>query len=68
VFQCTCLVTGHAHEVPKQKPLGLERNGGQVEEMAEAEEELCKRTGSGDEVRIGMGSLRGVCPTRKIRV
>jgi hypothetical protein len=48
-FQCTCLVMVHTHGVPKQKPLGLERNGGQQEEMVEAEEELYMGTGFGDE-------------------
>ncbi len=42
-FQYICLVTVHAHEVPKQRPLGFERNGGQIEETAETQEELCKK-------------------------
>ncbi len=48
----------------KQKSLGLGRNGGQVEEMVETEEELCKKMWSGEEVWIGMDLLRGVCLTR----
>jgi hypothetical protein len=48
VFQCTCLVMVHAHGVPKQKPLGLKRNGGQSEETAEAEKELYEDTRSGN--------------------
>jgi hypothetical protein len=54
VFQRICLVTAHARVVSKQRPLGLERNGDQVAETVETEEELYKKTESEDEVRIGM--------------
>jgi hypothetical protein len=60
VFRHICLVTAHAWVVPKQRPLGLERNGGQIEEMVETEEEPYKKTRSEDEVRIGIDLLRGV--------
>jgi hypothetical protein len=59
--QCTDLAIVHAYGVPKQMPLGLERNGGQIGETAETEEELYKKTRSGEEVRISMDPLRGVC-------
>jgi hypothetical protein len=41
------------------------QNGGQIEETAETEEELYKKTRSKEEVRIGMDPLRGVCLTGK---
>jgi hypothetical protein len=36
--------------------------------MMETEEELHKKAKSGDEVRIGLDPLGGVCPTRKLYV
>jgi hypothetical protein len=49
VFQCICLVTAHSQVVPKQRPLGLGRNGDQIGEMVETTEELYKKTKSGEE-------------------
>jgi hypothetical protein len=42
----------HAQLVPRQKPLGLKRNGGKQEETEEAEEELYKETRSGNGCKL----------------
>ncbi len=65
VFQCIYLATAYARVVLKQRPPGLGRNRGQIEEMVETEKELYKKAKSGEEVRIGMDPLRRVCPTEK---
>ncbi len=65
IFQCICLAAAHARVVPKQRPLGLGRNGDQIKEMVETEKEPFKKAKSGEEVPIGMDPLRGVCPTEK---
>jgi hypothetical protein len=60
-----CLATAHGRVVLKQRPPGLGRNGDQIEEMVETEKGLYKKAKSGEEVRIAMGPLRGVCQTKK---
>jgi hypothetical protein len=55
----------HALNVLKQRTLGLERNGDQIEETTETGKELYKKTRSQDKVRIGMDPLREVCPTEE---
>jgi hypothetical protein len=65
VFRCIYFVTTHAQEASKQRLLGLERNGDQMEGMAETEKELHRKTRSEDKGRIGMDPLKGVCPTEE---
>ncbi len=48
-----------------QRPLGLERSEDQIGEMVEDEKKLYKKAKSGEEVRIGMDPLRGVCKMEK---
>ncbi len=42
-----------------QRPLGLERNKDFTEKVVETEKELYKKAKSGEELRTGMGPLRG---------